>query len=293
MAYRRHDRIPHWAGDSPSIFDDGGDSGGILEALVASLGGAPDGIPQSGLEEMKAVIHQEAEECQTIFGGSDNIPDRLVRALSRHIEGANSPFDQLQGLALKHGYEISNRSQLNAAALRRFIEYREPGMATLAAKVMQDCGVLTRLDVGDLEFTRHDSCIDGTSKAMEDRIYAFSERKLFVKTIGDDGFGVVATWHKEAYWQKWHKIESYWNKGLDLTAMMRSFNPEAAEKIIKSEDGAYGWNTVFGVSSWPHRPRIEMPSSVRSILGTFRIHEPDLELPDEPPHVPIPENPRV
>lgn len=198
----------------------------------------------------KAVLLREAEESRTIFGNADEMLEMLIHAAVRPAREPGSKFGQLRALATSHGFILKTRSQLNSAALRRFLECGEPEMAILAAEIMQECGVKTHLEVGELEF-------EPETKGRDDRIYAFSERKLLVKTIGDDDFGFVTSWHTEAYWQEWYRD-------------------------VGVEPGHH-WNKHY--ESYVHWPRIEKSVTVSIILKTFKICDPPLELPRVPPEV--------
>lgn len=217
---------------------------------------------------VRAVLLQEAQESQTIFGGGDEMLEVLVQSLEGQLSESTSKFEHLRALATLHGFELRTRSQLNAAALHCFLGFGEPAMAVLAAEIMQDCGVHTQLEVGELEFEREDH------SNGDFRVYAFSERKLLAKAFADAEFGLVLRWHKEAYYQHWHGQ-------LDVT--MHPRKSVVAGFTVRDDGPGYAWNTHVGWGSHPHWPRVELMSTGKEVLRLLNIWDPELELPEKPP----------
>jgi hypothetical protein len=222
------------------------------------------------IDMVKAVLLMEVEESQTIFGSPDDMLEALIHAIDSQQNVPSSDFQQLRAIATKNGFILEKKSQLNSAALRRFLEFGDPAMAILAAIVMQDCGVHTRLEVGETQFEPA-----GISD-RKDRIYAFSERKLLVRAIGDEDFGLVARWHQEAYWQEWHggfDIDKHPSSGVIARLTMRNDGP------------GFAWSTDVGYESYVHWPRIEKRETLKKVLKTLDVYDPPLELPKKPPNI--------
>ncbi len=220
---------------------------------------------------VNAAIIRELHESQTIFGIRDDLFEALAQGATTKKQDA---FENLRVLAILNGFFLEEKNQLNAASLRRFLEWGDPAMTLLAAEIMHDCGIHAKIEVGDLEFATEDPVY------RSERIYAFGERKLFVKAVHDKDFGFVARWHQEAYWQNWHG-------GFDIVLNPR---PGVIASLEMRDSGpGLAWNTVVGYESYTHWPRIEKSLTLKEVLRTFDVHDPPssppLELPDRPPGI--------